>query len=424
MTRAMKDNGVAWFGFIPLGWKLVQIKRLFNIGRGRVIATTELCDTGYPVYSSQTKNDGILGYIETYDYDKSQLTWTTDGANAGTVFLRKGKHNCTNVCGTLTLKSDNENNLDFLKYIVAFTAVYHKRSDINGYKIMNNEMADITILLPELPEQSRIAAFLDEKCAAIDALIEQTRASIEEYKKLKQAVITQAVTKGIRPNRKMKDSGIEWVGEMPEEWDVVNLRRNFTFGKGLPITRENLREVGVQVINYGQIHSKSNSGITITQELIRFVDGDYLLSNPDSLVRKDDFIFADTSEDLAGCGNCVYVDKEEQLFAGYHTIILHNRTSYVQKYYAFLFLSDAWRSQIRKRVTGVKVFSISQKILRETSILVPPFAEQSSIAAYLDEKCAAIDALMDKKEHLASELENYKKSLIFEYVTGKKEVPA
>ena len=117
-----------------------------------------------------TKDDGCLGYINTYDFDKPQLTWTTDGANAGTVFLRKGKYNCTNVCGTLLLKSNN-NDLRYLKYALEYIAKYHKRPDTNGYKIMNNEMAEIKITLPRLEEQQKIANFLDKKVTQIDHII-------------------------------------------------------------------------------------------------------------------------------------------------------------------------------------------------------------------------------------------------------------
>lgn len=143
MSRKMKDSGVDWIGKIPQKWKLVRVKHLFSLGRGRVIAKTELDENGlYPVYSSQTKNQGILGYINTYDFDKRQLTWTTDGANAGTVFLRDGKYNCTNVCGTLLPKLDNFS-LRYMKYALEYIAIFHKRADTNGYKIMNNEMAEI-----------------------------------------------------------------------------------------------------------------------------------------------------------------------------------------------------------------------------------------------------------------------------------------
>src|SRR5690554_1971625 len=129
-----KDSGVKWLGEIPEHWETKKVKYLFEIGRGRVIAQTELDDNGlYPVYSSQTLNDGVLGYINTYDFEDTQLTWTTDGANAGTVFLRKGKYNCTNVCGTLKPKSDLFS-IFFTKYILQVASHYYKRPDTNGAK--------------------------------------------------------------------------------------------------------------------------------------------------------------------------------------------------------------------------------------------------------------------------------------------------
>ena len=190
----MKDSGVEWIGEIPENWEMPKVKHLFYIGRGRVIAQTELEEGGlYPVYSSQTKDDGCLGYINTYDFDKPQLTWTTDGANAGTVFLRKGKYNCTNVCGTLLLKSNN-NDLRYLKYALEYIAKYHKRPDTNGYKIMNNEMAEIKITLPPNKEQQQIADYLTKKCSEIDKIISQKEQIISELESYKKSLIYEYVT--------------------------------------------------------------------------------------------------------------------------------------------------------------------------------------------------------------------------------------
>ena len=218
-------------------------------------------------------------------------------------------------------------------------------------------------------------------------------------------------------SRPMKDSGVEWLGDIPADWSVVNIRKLFSFGKGLSITKEDLRESGQPVVSYGQIHSKLNSGTALTPELIRFVDDDYLQSNPQSLVKRGDFIFADTSEDLAGCGNCVYVDADAPIFAGYHTIILRNKTCADLKYCAFLFQSDAWRKQIREQVTGVKLFSISQKILRATSVLLPPLDEQQRIATFLDDKCARIDSVIEKTRASIEEYKKLKQAVITRAVT-------
>ena len=154
------------------------------------------------------------------------------------------------------------------------------------------------------------------------------------------------------------------------------MKNLFSFGKGLPITKENLVKEGIAVISYGQIHFKNNSGTSVKDDLKRFVSESYLETNKSSLVNEFDFIFADTSEDMDGCGNCVYIDKQEKLFAGYHTIILRSLEKSDKKYLAYLFLTDAWRYQIRSRVSGIKVFSITQKILGQVSVIFPPPDEQ------------------------------------------------
>ena len=206
--------------------------------------------------------------------------------------------------------------------------------------------------------------------------------------------------------REMKDSGIEWIGEIPKEWEIRNIRNLFSFGKGLNITKENLKEHGVAVISYGQIHSKLNPFYKISDDLIRFVDESYLKTSNLSLVNQGDFIFADTSEDIQGCGNFIYVDGQQTMFAGYHTIILRSLAPKDNKFFAFLFMSDCWRKQIRECVNGVKLFSISQKLIKKTSILIPPEDEKVRIVNYLEEHSATIDNVLEK---IRASIEEYKK---------------
>ena len=217
--------------------------------------------------------------------------------------------------------------------------------------------------------------------------------------------------------RKMKPSGVEWIGDIPQEWEIRSLKYLFDFGKGLPITKADLKESGIAVISYGQIHSKLNTGTHVTDDLIRFVDEQYLSSNYESIVKQKDFIFADTSEDLDGCGNCVYIDTDIQLFAGYHTIILRSRNNNDNKYFAYLFKSDAWRKQIRERVTGVKLFSISQRILKETTVIIPPFPQHQRIVEFLDRKCAEIDSVISKTKATIEQYKSLKQSVITQAVT-------
>lgn len=417
----MKDSGVLWIGNIPVDWQLVSVKRLFSIGRGRVIAQTELEETGYPVYSSQTKDNGCLGYIDTYDYDYPQLTWTTDGANAGSIFLRTGYYNCTNVCGTLN-PTDVLVDLRYQKYALEHIAYNERRIDTNGYKIMNNEMAIIKTLLPPLSVQHRIADYLDTKCAQIDTIIAKEQSVIEKLQEYRQSIITEAVTSGLGSTVNMVASNVEWIDKIPLDWEITRFTKSFEFFKGLNIKKTDLADSGACVVSYGQVHAKNNNGYSLQDNLIRYVAEN--LIDEKSLLQEGDFVFADTSEDLEGVGNCIYIDSSNKVYAGYHTLVARCFDEHIcTKYFAFLFLTDIWRSQLRKNANGTKVYSVTQKMFKTVSCLVPPIEEQLKIVAYLEKKCDAIDRVISQKLTIIEALTEYKKSLIYEVVTGKKEVP-
>lgn len=189
--------------------------------------------------------------------------------------------------------------------------------------------------------------------------------------------------------------GEQWLPSVPSHWKSKRLKSLFTFGKGLPITKADLVTDGIPVISYGQVHAKYNPGTKMVDSLFRFVPPTFLETNPGSLVCKGDFIFADTSEDREGCGNCVFVDKDMQLFSGYHTIILHKRNEENNnRYLAYLFQTDVWRYQLRRLVDGVKLFSITKTILNNVSIILPPRDEQDQIVRYLDWKVARVNKLI------------------------------
>lgn len=215
----------------------------------------------------------------------------------------------------------------------------------------------------------------------------------------------------------MKESNIEGIGQIPFSWDSTRrIKDLFTISKGLSITKKDLVDEGVAVISYGQIHSKENTGVRTLPSLIRYVESCHIRGKSDSLVRKGSFIFADTSEDLEGCGNCVYVDCDDTIYAGYHTIVFSGSEN-DYRYLAYLFKTDAWRLQIRKNVYAVKVYTVSQKILKECKILIPPLYEQHAIADYLDSQCTKIDSIIYDLEKQIEILQKYKKALITEVVT-------
>lgn len=217
--------------------------------------------------------------------------------------------------------------------------------------------------------------------------------------------------------REMKDSGVEWIGEIPVEWKIVRLKTIFSFSKGLSITKADLVETGIPVISYGQIHSKRNTGTHLDNKLLRYVPFEYLENYSDCLIKYGDIVFADTSEDLDGIGNAVLMDKSEAIFAGYHTITIRPIDTINSKYISYLIKADNWRFQLRSNASGIKVFSITQKMLKNCDIIFPPLAEQQKIAAYLDDKCTKIDSIIDKQQTIIEKLKAYKQSVITEAVT-------
>ena len=217
--------------------------------------------------------------------------------------------------------------------------------------------------------------------------------------------------------REMKDSGVDWIAHIPTDWTTNKMKYLFSNGKGLSITKENLIETGLPVISYGQIHSKDNSGTDIKDILLRYVDFQYQANNPQCEVFQHDFVFADTSEDYDGCGNCVYKRDTSLLFGGYHAIIMHSLIKHDNRFFAYLFKTDAWRKQLREVASGVKVFSITQKALMNCSIIIPPEDEQKEISDFLDAKCSELDTAVSDIQSQIETLEQYKRSVITEAVT-------
>lgn len=432
----LKQSGIDWIGEIPNDWETRQIRYLFSLRDERNYKPLNEVNL-ISVYTDK----GVLQHadIEQTTGNKAQ---NADGYKhvykndlvVNIILCWMGALGISDYDGVTSPAYDvyapNDLNKVFSKYYhyLFRTPQFNGKCYTEGRGIMqmrwrtySSEFKSIKIPLPPLSEQKKIAEYLDKKCTEIDSIIFEAKKSIDEYKTWKQSVIFEAVT-GKNLDCKKKDSGIEWIGEIPEDWETKPLKAIFSFGKGLPITKENLKEEGIPVLSYGQIHSKINSGTKIQSELLRFVDESYLDTNPQSMVHKGDFIFADTSEDFEGCGNCAYVDSKQVLFAGYHTIIFFSKEKQNNKYFAYLFKSDEWRNQIRCKCNGVKLFSITKKNLSNVSVLIPSQSEQKRISAHLDKKCSQIDSLIAEKESLIADLAEYKKSLIFEVVTGKRSI--
>lgn len=210
---------------------------------------------------------------------------------------------------------------------------------------------------------------------------------------------------------------MEWLEAIPVHWSLSKLRYAFSFGKGLSITKENLVDEGIPCVNYGELHSKFGFEVDPSRYQLRCVDHSYLKNSPSALLRKGDFVFADTSEDIEGSGNFTQLISDISTFAGYHTIIVRPECIDNARFFAYLFDSIEFRTRIRHAVKGVKVFSITQAILRDADVWLPSGAEQEKIAAFLDHETAKIDALIEKQQRLIELLKEKRQAVISHAVT-------
>lgn len=206
--------------------------------------------------------------------------------------------------------------------------------------------------------------------------------------------------------------------QVPSSWQIRPLKSVASFRKGLSILKTDLSDEGVRVISYGQIHDKSNTGVKLADGLLRYIPQELTRGGSGARLRYGDLVFADTSEDLEGAGNAVFVDTDDEVFAGYHTVICRLRDENVlPKFLAYVVNSEYWRSQVRRQVSGVKVFSITQRILSSTFVQFPAYPEQQRIVQLLDVETAKIDQAMSLLRRELETLEQFKKSVIHEAVT-------
>lgn len=411
--RKMRDSGIEWVGAIPQNWQLSKIGSLYTQRNEKV------SDKEYQPLSVTMQ--GILPQLataaKTDDGDNRKLVRVGDFA-INSRSDRRGSCGISPLDGSVSLiniiltprTAMHPGYYNWLFHTTLFADEFYKW----GHGIVADlwttrwqEMKSITVPVPEYAEQERIAAFLDAECAEIDTVLEKTRASIEEYKKLKQAIITQAVTKGIRGDRPMKDSGIEWIGDIPAEWDVIRVKqllkeRNERSKEGKEEPLSMSQKVGLVPTKF--LESIPNMASSFVGAKLAYVDdlvfnklkahlGVFSVSRYDGLVSPDYAVYCST-----GKSNLKYLE--------------------------YIFKTPQCIGEFRKKSTGIAagLMRLYTEGLFSIYLPYPALSEQEEIAEYLNEKCAGIDALIVKKQQYLIEIENYKKSLIYEYVTGKKEV--
>ena len=412
-----KTTQTLGFDSIPYDWDIKKVKYLFSIGRGRVIAQEELMVDGlYPVYSSQTQNNGCLGYINSFDFDCDQLTWTTDGANAGTIFIRSGKHNCTNVCGTLQLKS-SLTSLNFIYYALQYAAQFYKRPDTNGAKIMNNEMAEIGLATPSILEQQKIIEFLDHETAQIDTLIDKQQTLIQLLKEKRQAVISHAVTKGLNPDAPMKDSGVEWLGEVPEHWDLVPLKYLCNFSGGGTPTKDNLSYWTGGTIPWVSPKDMKSFWIDKTQD---YITENAVKESSTKLIKAGALLMVVRSGILQRtipiAINTVDVTMNQDMRA------LQFNERMTSEYAANYIVGNVDKLLFAWSKEGATVESIEQEYLSNSLFPVPSIADQTKIVDEINEQMKIFDSLISKAQKAIQLMQERRTALISAAVTGKIDV--
>ena len=425
MAREMKDSGIAWIGEIPREWTTntafqlftqvknknsdLREKNLLSLSYGRIkrkdIETTDgLLPESFDGYNIIEANDIVLRLTDLQNDQRSlRVGLATERGIVTSAYL--------------TLRNRSTSLPKYLYYYL------HAFDISKGFYGMGAGVRQglnwdglkwLKILSPSASEQRRIADFLDAECARIDTVIEKTRASIEEYKKLKQSVITQAVTKGIRPGRKMKDSGIEWIGEIPEEYTVQRIKHLGSYRNGLTYSPEDIcdEEQGTLVLRSSNIQQGQlcyNDNVFVNTKIAENL-----------YVQKGDIIICSRNGSRELIGKCAVVEND--LCATFGAFMMMYRCD-SPKYMYYILNSDVFRYYLSTFLTATINQLTGGNFGNMAIVYCGDEKEQSEIVAYLDSETKQIDTLIANKERLISELESYQKSLIFEYVTGKKEVP-
>lgn len=414
--REMKDSGIEWVGQIPKGWELRRAKTLFmqRNSKGNEIEVLLSPTQKYGVVP-QSQLEGVVQVKEDTDLQVFKTVHKGDFVISLRSFQGGFEYSLyEGVCSPAYQVFYPTSPIcdTYYRYLFKSQSFISKMNNLTvgireGKNIQYVDFANSQIPVPPLAEQERIAAFLDAECAEIDAVLAKTRASIEEYKKLKQAVITQAVTKGIRGDRPMKSSGIEWIGEIPAEWDVIRVKqllkeRNERSKEGKEEPLSMSQKVGLVPTKF--LESIPNMASSFVGAKLAYVDdlvfnklkahlGVFSVSRYDGLVSPDYAVYCST-----GKSNLKYLE--------------------------YIFKTPQCIGEFRKKSTGIAagLMRLYTEGLFSIYLPYPALSEQEEIAEYLNEKCTGIDALIVKKQQYLIEIENYKKSLIYEYVTGKKEV--
>ncbi len=428
-----KDSGVEWIGAIPKGWKFVPLKDSFYFVAG-----------GTPLSNVLSNWDEGVAWVTPADF-KTDKMYISKGARSlskkgyqscnakmlppGSIIFSKRApigsvaintaELCTNQgCIGLLNKTKNANNKYFYYILSIATQTFEALgAGVTFKEISIKNFGNVSLPLPPLPEQQRIADFLDTKCGILDRTIDAVSRQIEDLEKYKKALITKTVTKGIckkgEPERAMKDSGVEWIGKVPEEWNVKPFKALAGMKGSSEYTARDIVDEGEGAI----LLSPSNINDNELNLSKRTYISQKKYDKSTTKIQRGDLLFTKT----ASVGKCVIYDSDEPAMPNPQLVVLKN-IKCLPKFLYYSMVSDVMQAPTKMYVYGSVIPTISQLNLGRIKIPVPSPEEQQQIADYLDEKCKNIDNRVQKRKQQLEWLKEYKKSLIFDYVTGKKRI--
>ena len=408
--REMKDSGTVWLGIIPANWDIARIGSFYRL------RNTKVSDTDYPPLS--VTNKGVVPQLETAAktnaHDDRKLVKKGDFA-INSRSDRRGSCGIAPCDGSVSLINTilspmgemNPRYYDWLFHTIEFGDEFYKC----GHGIVDDlwttgwqDMKKIRIPYPSLAEQEKIADVLDSQCSQIDAISADIQKEIEILEQYKRSVITEAVTKGLNPDAEMKDSGAEWIGEVPTNWYLGRIGGFYS-----------LRNEKVSDKDYPPLSVTMKGVLPQLETAAKTNDGDNR-----KLVRKGDFAINSRSDRRGSCGISKY-DGSVSLI----NTVLTPRGKMSAAYYDWVFHCTRFSDEFYRQGHGIvdDLWTTGWQEMKKIIIPVPPLPEQNRIADYLSSKCSDVDFIISQKNQQVETLANYKKTLIYEYVTGKKEVP-
>ena len=425
--REMKDSGIEWIGEVPNDWRIVRNKNAFVCNKELVGEKSELTQllslTTRGIKKKDINNaEGKLPEsFDTYQFVKeNDIVMCLFDLDCSAVFsvISPFDGMISPAYRVLSCKESMEPRYAdyWFRYISDGRKFNHYAKNIR-YTLSYEEFSALPLLLPEKSEQRSIADYLDRKCSQIDAIIAWQQEVIEKLKAYKLSVITEAVTKGLKPDVPMKDSGVEWIGEIPEHWEnrkmisILSMRVVDGPHESPELYDEGIPYISATAIENGKINFDLMRGY-ISEEYCDICDLRYKPQLHDILVIKLG----------ASTGQVAIVETTDRfnIWVPLAAVRCNEKANPYFVYYAFQ--SDYFLKQMEMSWTYGTQQTLGVKSIERLRIILPTLEEQKEIVSYLKSKCDSIDAAVKNKENLINKLADYKKSLIYEVVTGKKEV--